>query len=194
MNKKWLYVIFVVSLIVVPVAAFAIYQNIKPPTFTIPYWVLEGDTCTGLARKYNTTVKGIIELNDLNSKCDIMANRLLLLPLPAPDLIFNKTLTPEEKAFYIARLSCSTWIYAGEIEMPKNIKTILTTYKEAMNLRDEYNSTKLPADTEVWHVEIAGQWSQDPLTVNLGWNRCRVVIIAKDWHVDGTSHWHERIK
>ena len=77
-----------------------------------------------------------------------------------------------------------------ETETPKNIKTILTTYKKAMNLSDGYNSTRLPADTEVWQVEIAGRWSQDSLT-NLGWNRCRVVIIAKDWHVDSTGHRHE---
>ena len=48
----------------------------------IEYRVVDGDTCTGIADRFGTTIGRIVSLNTLDVDCTILSGQILQLPLP----------------------------------------------------------------------------------------------------------------
>ena len=87
MNKKWLYIVSAVLLLVLVAAALTFYFSSKMETSktTTAYTVKAGDTCRKIASEHNVSVESIVELNQLSPDCSnlyIDQNLVILAPTP----------------------------------------------------------------------------------------------------------------
>jgi len=103
----------------------------------------------------------------------------------------------KEKAFDVARSACGSF-HSTELEQPDNIQATLTTLEKAkVILGNRYDNSSMPANSEVWIVQLTGKWqitggpiaSEEPsINPNLPvstpdfLNTCEVVIDPKEWH------------
>jgi len=86
MNKKLLYVILTILLVVTSIVVLTLYitSGTKTSTVILEYMVKAGDTCKKIAFEHNTSVESIVKLNDLTPECMIVVKQKLLLAVPAP--------------------------------------------------------------------------------------------------------------
>jgi LysM repeat protein len=64
--------------------------TLQPPT---SYVVQASNTCSGIAYTYHVSVQSIIDLNGLNSACDIVPGNTILIPQPTPTATVPATAT-----------------------------------------------------------------------------------------------------
>lgn len=87
MNKKWVYIIGTVALLVIVAVALTFYFSSKtgPSGMTTGYIVRAGDTCRKIAFEHNVSVESLVERNRLAPDCSNLAiGQRLIIPAPAP--------------------------------------------------------------------------------------------------------------
>ena len=77
-----------------PGASLEVTPSAEPPTpAVVAYKVVSGDTLSGLAARYGTTVKAIMDANGLTSTV-LRIGQPLTIPLPAAQPTGSRTASP----------------------------------------------------------------------------------------------------
>ena len=58
-------------------------QAVTPNATLREYQIVSGDTCLGIAAKFNVTLDSLIALNGLDAECRILAGGTLMIPPPS---------------------------------------------------------------------------------------------------------------
>ena len=105
----------------------------QPPVI---YTVQAGDSCGSIASLYNSSVTGIISLNNLNSACTNLAiGQKIKVPLPTPTPLPPPTTTLEPAA--ATRAACETVQYT--VQANDTLSTIAISYGVSMQAIKDQN-------------------------------------------------------